>query len=199
MLEHPEHFASSFSPSSGYATEIYSQDNVCSYRTLLRINLYHRFHAPSLIRNCKYTRILEFVRYLMSERDKIKAMPLTANEIVCSQGLEAWHGMAEKQMPYSRKIWQGIKFGRIKFTFTTARLKCTNISYLHIYIYMAIPYRTTKLKFTNIFQQQFGAQLPNLIPANISGYMISILAVHFRSGSAPGCPLVTLSTMDHSV
>ena len=125
-------------------------------------------------------------------------MPLTANEIVCSQGLEAWHGMAEKQIPYSRKIWQGIKFGRIKFTFTTARLKCTNISYLHIYIYMAIPYHTTKLKFTNIFQQRFAPT------AKFNShqyfwlyhkYSCSPLSIWLCSWM----PMVTLSTMDHSV
>ena len=44
--------------------------------------------------------------------------------------------------------------------------KFTIILYLHIILCMAIPYRTAKFKFTNIFLQwRFGAQLPNLIPA----------------------------------
>ena len=37
-------------------------------------------------------------------------------------------------------------------------------------IRMAIPYRTTKFKSTNIFTM--ATQPPNLIPANISGYTV---------------------------
>ena len=42
---------------------------------------------------------------------------------------------------------------------------------------MAIPYQTAKFKLVNILQWQFGAQLPNLIPANISGYNMVCLLV----------------------
>ena len=50
---------------------------------------------------------------------------------------------------YSRKIWRGIKFGGLAVYMTTAKLKSAKISYLHIYIHMAIPYRTAKFKSAN--------------------------------------------------
>ena len=55
-------------------------------------------------------------------------------------------------IPYSRKIWQGIKFGGLAVYVITAKLKSAKISYLHIYniIHMAIPYRTAKFEYTNI-------------------------------------------------
>ena len=37
---------------------------------------------------------------------------------------------------------------------------------------MAIPYRTVKFKSANILQWRFESQPPNLIPANISVYMV---------------------------
>ena len=38
-------------------------------------------------------------------------------------------------MLYSRKIWQGIKFGRLAVYITTAKLKSVKISYSHIYVW----------------------------------------------------------------
>ena len=72
-------------------------------------------------------------------------------------------------IPYSWKIWRGIKFGGLAVCLATAKLKFANISYLHqeysiiieptfsiIYsclhiIRVAIPYRTAKFKSANIF------------------------------------------------
>ena len=53
-------------------------------------------------------------------------------------------------IPYSRKIWWGIKVGGLAVYITTAKLKFAKFSYLHIYIIMAIPYRTAKFKSANI-------------------------------------------------
>ena len=55
------------------------------------------------------------------------------------------------QIPYSRKIWWGIKFGGWVVYITTAKLRSTKISYSHTIIRMAIPYRTAKFKSANIF------------------------------------------------
>ena len=53
-------------------------------------------------------------------------------------------------IPYSWKIWRGIKLGSLAVYITTAKLKSAKMSYLHIIIRMAIPYRTAKFKFANI-------------------------------------------------
>ena len=53
-------------------------------------------------------------------------------------------------IPYSRKIWQGIKFGDLAVYLNNRQIKiCQN--FLLAYICMAIPYRTAKLKSTNTF------------------------------------------------
>ena len=57
--------------------------------------------------------------------------------------------MYECVLPYSRKIWRGIKFGGLAVDVTTAKLKSAKISYSHI-IRMAILYRTAKSKSANI-------------------------------------------------
>ena len=44
-----------------------------------------------------------------------------------------------------------IKFGGLAVQLATAKLKSANTSYLHIYICIAIPYRTAKFKSANIF------------------------------------------------
>ena len=46
---------------------------------------------------------------------------------------------------------------------------------------MSIPYRTAKFISVNIFVMAIWTQLPNLIPANISGYMICTV------GMVDGC------------
>ena len=56
----------------------------------------------------------------------------------------------EHDTVYSRKIWRGIKFGGLVICITTAKLKSAKISYSHIRIRMAIPYRTAKFKSANI-------------------------------------------------
>ena len=38
-------------------------------------------------------------------------------------------------VPYSRKIWQGIKVGGLAVYATTAKLKSAKISYLHTCVY----------------------------------------------------------------
>ena len=38
-------------------------------------------------------------------------------------------------IPYSRKIWRGIKFGGLAVYITTAKLKSAKISYSHIYVW----------------------------------------------------------------
>ena len=74
--------------------------------------------------------------------------------------------------PYSQKIWWGIKFGGLAVQFATAKLNSANISYLGIYVWRSLT-EPPKFKSTNILLQWwFRAQLPNLIPANISGYTV---------------------------
>ena len=47
-------------------------------------------------------------------------------------------------------------------------LKSGNIVHMH----MAIPYHTTEFESANSVQYIFGAKPPNLMPANISGYIM---------------------------
>ena len=69
----------------------------------------------------------------------------------CIYRVYAWIPTTRKSViPYSREIWRGIKFGGLAVCLATAKLKSTDISYLHI-IHMAIPYRTAKFKSANIF------------------------------------------------
>ena len=53
-------------------------------------------------------------------------------------------------IPYSRKIWRGIKFGGLAVCLCNRQIKIRQ-NFLLAYIHMAIPYRTAKLKFANIF------------------------------------------------
>ena len=53
-------------------------------------------------------------------------------------------------IPYSRKIWRGIKFGVLAIYSSNCQIKiCQN--FLFAYIHMVIPYRTTKFKSANMF------------------------------------------------
>ena len=61
-------------------------------------------------------------------------------------------------VPYSWKIWQ---FGSL--------LCNSQIKIRQYFLLMVIPYRTAKFKSAHIFAMVIWAQLPNLIPANISG------------------------------
>ena len=51
------------------------------------------------------------------------------------QGLDEMYMEVYRRIPYSRKIWQGIKFGSLAVYITTAKLKSAKMSYLHIYAY----------------------------------------------------------------
>ena len=53
-------------------------------------------------------------------------------------------------IPYSRKIWRGIKFGGLVVRAYNRQIKVRQY-FLHAYIRMAIPYRTAKFKSANIF------------------------------------------------
>ena len=76
-------------------------------------------------------------------------------------------------IPYSRKIWQGIKFGSLAVCMSNRQIKISQ-NFLLAYIRMSIPYQTAKFKSANMFAKAilFGTQLPNLIPANIYGYTV---------------------------
>ena len=75
------------------------------------------------------------------------------------------------------------KFGglAIYMYITTAKLKSAIISYSHIH--MAILYRTANFKSANILAIVIWAQSPNLIPANISGYTVYTMSLHFQAHS----------------
>ena len=53
-------------------------------------------------------------------------------------------------VPYSRKIWQGIKFGGLAVSACDRQIKIRQY-FILAYIRMAIPYRTAKFKSANIF------------------------------------------------
>ena len=53
------------------------------------------------------------------------------------------------RIPYSRKIWRGIKFGGLAVYYYNRQIKIRQ-NFLLIYIRMAIPYRTAKFKSANI-------------------------------------------------
>ena len=52
-------------------------------------------------------------------------------------------------IPYSRKIWRGIKFGCLAVYYYNRQIKIRQ-NFLLAYIRMAIPYRTAKFKSANI-------------------------------------------------
>ena len=60
--------------------------------------------------------------------------------------------------------------------FATAKLKSANISYLHMYVWRSLT-EQPNLNPPIFLQWQFGAHPPNLIPANISGYMVFTLVL----------------------
>ena len=74
-------------------------------------------------------------------------------------------------IPYSWKIWQGIKFGSLVVYITTAKLKSSKISYSHIYVWQSRT-ESPNLNPLIFLQWRFWAQPLNLIPANISSYMV---------------------------
>ena len=58
-------------------------------------------------------------------------------------------------IPYSQKIWRGIKFGGLAVLGETAKLKSAKIYTAYMYVYMAILFQTAKFKSSNT---QFGGQ-----------------------------------------
>ena len=70
-------------------------------------------------------------------------------------------------IPYSQKICWGIKFGGLAVYLCNHQIK--------IHQYFILVYTLTKPPNLNppiFLQWRFGGQLPNLIPANISVYMV---------------------------
>ena len=51
------------------------------------------------------------------------------------------HGKHDSTVPYSRKIWRGIKFGGLAVCFKTAKLKSAKFFYAYMYVwrYLTIP------------------------------------------------------------
>ena len=68
-------------------------------------------------------------------------------------------------IPYSQKIWRGIKFGGLR---RNHQIKIHQNLY-HVHVCMAILFQTAKYKSANT---QFGGKPPNLMTANISGYTV---------------------------
>ena len=58
--------------------------------------------------------------------------------------------MCLRNLPYSQKIWRGIKFGGLAVCLVTAKFKIRQY-FILAYIRMAIPYRIAKFKSANIF------------------------------------------------
>ena len=54
-------------------------------------------------------------------------------------------------LPYSRKIWWGIKFGGLAVCLSNRQIKIRQ-NFLLAYIHMAILYRTAKFKSANTFK-----------------------------------------------
>ena len=80
-------------------------------------------------------------------------------------------GVSTCRILYSQKIWRGIKFGSLVVCLATAKFKFANILYLHIYVWQSLT-EPPNLNSPIFLQWRFGVQLPNLIPANISSYMV---------------------------
>ena len=74
-------------------------------------------------------------------------------------------------IPYSRKIWRGIKFGGLVVYVKTAKLKSAKFCYVRMYVWR---YRTISPNLIPIMvlKTSFWAKPPNLMTANISGYTV---------------------------
>ena len=71
-------------------------------------------------------------------------------------------------LPYRRKYWRGIKFGRL-----AAKLKSANF-YSRV-IYLLPKHENRQIK---ICQFRFSHNPPNIIPANISGYTVLYMYIY---------------------
>ena len=74
----------------------------------------------------------------------------------------------------ARKFGGELNLAVWRSAFATAKLKSANISYSHIYVWRSLT-EPPNLNPPIFLQWQFWAQLPNLIPANISGYTVITL------------------------
>ena len=88
-------------------------------------------------------------------------------------------------IPYSQKIWRGIKFGGFR---RNRQIKiCQNLYRVHVH--MAILLQTTKFRSANT---QFGGKPPNLMTANISSYTVYIHVEHnYTRGMYSKCSVLT--------
>ena len=112
-------------------------------------------------------------------------------------GMQTW---VRSTLPFSRKIWQGFKFGGLAVSVETAKLKSANIIlaprarharnfYIDVIHSEAPP---PNLNFANIFYARFGAKLPNLMTANISGYTVCFMLLWYINdhSSPPKEPMI---------
>ena len=74
-------------------------------------------------------------------------------------------------IPYSRKIWRGIKFGGLAVCVKTAKLKSAKFFYACMYVwrYRTIPPNLIPIM---VLKTSFWGKPPNLMTANISGYTV---------------------------
>ena len=78
-------------------------------------------------------------------------------------------------LPYSRKIWRGIKFGDLVVCLSTAKLKSAKFFHaMWLWQYLTIP---PNLNPSIVLKTSFGAKPPNLMTANISSYMYNIMVI----------------------
>ena len=79
--------------------------------------------------------------------------------------------LGHEVIPYSRKIWRGIKFGSLAVCVKTAKLKSAKFLYMCMYVwrYRTIPPNLSSLM---VLKTSFLAKPPNLMTANISGYTV---------------------------
>ena len=61
-----------------------------------------------------------------------------------------WNSEDKNYIPYSRKIWWGIKFGGVVVYHCNCQIEIRQC-FMLTYIHMAIPYRTAKFKSTDSF------------------------------------------------
>ena len=89
----------------------------------------------------------------------------------CSLSTPRARFLRELNIPYSRKIWRGIKFGGLAVCVKTAKLKSAKFFYAYMYVwrYRTIPPNLIPIM---VLKTSFWAKPPNLMTANISGYTV---------------------------
>ena len=98
---------------------------------------------------------------------RIVSFPLLVNEFWCKCGGTCWTWIYRIAEKFGRELNLVVWWS----TFATAKLKSANISYLHVYVWWSLT-ELPNLNLPIFLQWRFGVQLPNLIPANISGYTV---------------------------